>query len=244
MPVTNVISEIDTFTYDNNNRVISYRIDVLGKGGFSFQYDFSYTGTNTYPDSYLYTVSQNDLNGNPGAGQSVTCLIKYSADKKLLLDSALISTNTSLNSISRIFYYTHSNGIVVKKSDYPSNTGPSITLDSLWYNANGDYTTHTRGSLDTNSNYKIQYKSTGTYGNIHTPFYTENANIVLFIINGGLVTKHIGTISREFGYNLQGAISYTQNMAYTATTDSNGLLQTLEVTLNNNPFMSSTYAYR
>lgn len=193
---------VDTasFSYDNSGRLVTYRdaeIDTTRLSNYSYaNYEFSYSGTNAQPDSYIVSDK---------LGNSYTHRLFYNSTTYVPIMDSVVASNSTVGNHETIKISINNNIVVYK--DYMDPSQPTYYIDSIWMGIDSNILQRKMGPYS-NGVYRLEEGYTYSYINSPNPLF--NARIAC------LNRRLYGNF---FGYkNLVSAESYTHYSVTAATT--------------------------
>jgi hypothetical protein len=231
-------TNVDSFAYDVQQRMIYYSISVRDTKYSSFnwlqQYQFSYSGSSTVPESYIFTYTGDSIPSNTAFHYSITHKLEFDAQDRIVLDSSVSATLPSLNEF-KIRHYYYSTNLYTSKTIYPNNTASNST-DSTFIDNNGNATIRSYGLLDANNKYTHTGATTTVFGSTLNPFHTSGVGTA-FLILFGYNNKNLQSTDTYTNYSAPNynppAVVSTNNYQYITDTDGWVITATLSGTIGN-----------
>lgn len=216
---------VDSFTYDNSNRLTKITIIPTNSSNSHLSGEstvtFSYSGSNTTPVSYII----NNPNQSTSSHQ-----LNYDGQNRITKDSTLDGTGL-------VTYWSYSNGNIVSATKSGSS---EQMIDTLFFTngnvtANHSYIANNAGTADT-----MLSSSQYTYTTIVNPCYhqaiasTFGPLLNSLVIDGGFtdfVSGYAKSTATNSGFpGLQGLPPAQSTQTFDWTTDSKGRASILKVT--------------
>jgi hypothetical protein len=202
------ISTLDSFTYDNSNRLIS--IIVPNNGGQTTT--FTYSGSSPVPASYKITNSQSNEEDHQ---------LWYDGQNRIIKDSTL---SGSLGNAGNVTYYSYANGIIVAQTVGKNGPSAGQVVDSAFLSNGNVASLHTYeiGATGTPQDTvldSVQF----TYNSIVNPAFHQSIASTI----GPLLTN-VGGFDFVSGYGVTTAKSWSKVGSLATTTN----IQTYSWTLD------------